>query len=109
MTPHQRRRFPARLDFCTSAGNLDGRASRQATGVRGAGPQAVVTDLGILEPDETGELLLAALHPGVSVEQARSNTGWALKTSPNLKYTQPPLPEELRILREELDPQGIYL
>jgi glutaconate CoA-transferase subunit B len=109
MTPHQKRRFPARLDFCTSAGNLDGRASRQATGVRGAGPQAVVTDLGILEPDETGELVLAALHPGVSVEQARSNTGWTLKTSPTLKYTQPPLPEELHILREELDPQGIYL
>src|SRR5450759_4017159 len=41
MTPHQKRRFPARLDFCTSAGNLDGRASRLATGVRGAGPQAV--------------------------------------------------------------------
>jgi glutaconate CoA-transferase subunit B len=109
ITPHQKRRFPARLDFCTSAGNLDGRATRQATGVRGAGPQAVVTDLGILEPDETGELVLSALHPGVSVEQAHSNTGWALKISPALKYTQPPLAEELRILREELDPQGIYL
>jgi glutaconate CoA-transferase, subunit B len=109
MTPHQKRRFPARLDFCTSAGNLDGRLSRQATGVRGGGPQAVVTDLGILEPDETGELVLAALHPGVSVEQACASTGWALKISPALKSTQPPLPEELRILREELDPQGIYL
>jgi glutaconate CoA-transferase subunit B len=109
ITPHQKRRFPARLDFCTSAGYLDGRANRQATGVRGAGPQAVVTDLGILEPDETGELVLAALHPGISIEQACASTGWPLKTSPALKYTLPPLPEELRILREELDPQGIYL
>ena len=109
MTPHQKRRFPARLDFCTSAGNLDGRAARLATGVRGAGPQAVVTDLGILEPDASGELVLAALHPGVSVAQVIANTGWALKISPSLTYTQPPLSEELRILRQELDPQGIYL
>jgi len=109
LTPHQKRRFPARLDFCTSAGNLDGRAHRLATGVRGGGPQAVVTDLAILEPDETGEMVLAALHPGVSAAQAAANTGWPLKTSPVLRLTQPPLPEELRILRQELDPQGIYL
>ncbi len=109
MTPHQKRRFPAQLDFCTSVGNLDGRASRKASGVRGGGPQAVVTDLGILEPDESGELVLAAIHPGASAEGAQANTGWALKVSPALKVTEPPNAEELRILREELDPQGIYL
>src|SRR5512140_1657630 len=52
ITPHQKRRFPARVDFATSAGFLDGRTRRQAAGVCGGGPQAVVTDLGILEPDE---------------------------------------------------------
>jgi len=109
MTPHQKRRFPARLDFCTSAGNLDGRTSRLATGVRGAGPQAVVTDLGILEPDESGELILTSIHPGATLDQALANTGWSLKISPALKLTEPPLAEELHILREELDPQGIYL
>jgi glutaconate CoA-transferase subunit B len=68
-----------------------------------------VTDLGILEPDETGELVLTAIHPGVDVEQARQNTGWELKIAPALRETLPPTEEELRILRQELDPQGIYL
>ena len=49
ITPHQKRRFPEKVDFCTSAGFLGGRAERLATGVRGGGPLAVVTDLGILE------------------------------------------------------------
>ncbi len=109
ITPHQKRRFPERVDFRTSAGFLSGRSEREKTGVRGKGPQAVVTNLGILEPDEAGELILTALHPGVSVEQARENTGWELKAAPQLRVTEPPSEEELRILREELDPQGIYL
>jgi len=109
ITPHQKRRFPERVDFRTSAGFLSGRAERLASGVRGAGPQAVVTDLGILEPDESGELMLTAIHPGVTVEQVQANTGWPLKVADPLRVTEPPREEELRILREELDPQGIYI
>ena len=109
MTPHQKRRFPEKVDFATSAGFLSGRRQREATGVRGGGPLAVVTNLGLLEPDESGELVLTTLHPGATVEQARENTGWALKIVADLRYTEPPSDEELRILREELDPQGIYL
>lgn len=108
MTPHQKRRFPERVDFGTSIGFMDGRARRQALGLRGGGPQAVVTDLGILEPDESGELVLAALHPGATLEQAQANTGWALRAVADLRRTDPPTPQELRILREELDPEGIY-
>ncbi len=51
------------------------RAEREAAGLRGGGPQAVVTDLGILEPDRQGELVLTQLHPGADAEQARQNTG----------------------------------
>jgi len=109
MTPHQARRFPEKVDFRTSAGFLAGRAEREAAALRGAGPLAVVTDLGILEPDQSGELVLTGLHPGKTVEMARENTGWALEVAMKLKYTEPPEEEELRILREELDPQGIYL
>jgi glutaconate CoA-transferase subunit B len=69
----------------------------------------VVTDLGILEPDENGELILTALHPGATQEMARENTGWELRSAPHLTQTSPPTPEELQILREELDPTGIYL
>ena len=109
ITPHQKRRFPERVDFRTSAGFLDGRAERDAAHLRGGGPQAVVTNLGILEPDEAGELVLTALHPGATVGQARENTGWDLKVSPQLRSTDPITSEDLRILRVELDPQGIYL
>jgi len=109
LTPHSKRRFPAKLDFRTSAGFLGGKAERQAANLRGGGMLAVVTDLGLLEPDETGELVLTALHPGATVEQARENTGWELKVAAQIRTTLPPSPEELRILRQELDPQGIYL
>jgi glutaconate CoA-transferase, subunit B len=109
MTPHQKRRFPEKLDFGTSAGYLDGRGRRQALGLRGGGTQAVVTDLGILEPDADGELVLTALHPGATFEQARANTGWDLKAAPQMRTTEPPSPQELAILREDLDPEGIYL
>jgi glutaconate CoA-transferase subunit B len=50
-----------------------------------------------------------ALHPGQTVEQAKANTGWDLKVSESMRITDPPTAQELRLLREELDPQGIYL
>jgi glutaconate CoA-transferase subunit B len=109
MTPHQKRRFPEKVDFCTSAGFLSGRAEREAAGVRGGGPLMVVTNLGCMEPDETGELILTALHPGCTVEQVKENTGWPIKIATNLKTTEPVLESELNLLRNELDPEGIYL
>ena len=109
LTPHSKRRFPEKLDFRTSAGFLSGRAERQAANLRGGGMLAVVTDLGIMEPDEMGELVLTALHPDATADQVRENTGWELKVADRLRLTLPPGAEELRILREDLDPQGIYL
>jgi len=109
ITPHQKRRFPEKVDFITSAGFLSHRSQREASRVSGSGPQGVVTNLGILEPDENGEMVLAALHPDVTVEQVQENTGWPIKIAHNLRTTQAPAAEELRILREELDPDGIYL
>jgi glutaconate CoA-transferase subunit B len=99
MTPHQPRRFPARVDF---------RTERQASGVRGSGPAAVVTDLGILEPDQAGELVLTAVHPGVDPAKAQDKTGWALKVASQVRVTEPPTDLELKILAE-LDPDRIYL
>jgi glutaconate CoA-transferase subunit B len=109
MTPHQKRRFPERCDFRTSVGALDGGGERQRIGLRGRGMEAVVTDIGILEPDENGELMLTALHPGKTVEDAKNNTGWDLNVAERVRTTDPVTEKELRILREELDPTGIYL
>jgi len=69
----------------------------------------VVTDIGFMEPDESGEMMLTALHPGKSVEEAKANTGWNLKVASQIKTTELVTKKELKILRDELDPTGIYL
>ncbi len=109
ITPHQKRRFPEKVDFITSAGFLSNRSERMATGVCGGGPQGIVTHLGVLEPDETGEIILTKLHPGATVEQVKENTGWDIKIADHLTITEPPAENELRILHDDLDPEGIYL
>ena len=109
MTPHQKRRFPEKVEFMTSAGFISEKGARQSRGLRGGGMLAVVTDIGVLEPNDSGEMILAALHTGRTVEEAKANTGWDLKVSSSLKTTEVVTKEELRILREELDPTGIYL
>jgi glutaconate CoA-transferase subunit B len=109
MTPHQKRRFPEKVEFMTSAGFIGGKGDRENAGLRGGGMVGVVTDIGMLEPDETGEMTLTALHPGKTVEEAKANTGWDLKVASQLKVTEPVTKKELKILHEELDPTGIYL
>ncbi len=95
------RSFVERLDFITSAGFLDGGDARERSGARGAGPTAVITDLGVLTPDPvTRELTLTAVHPGIDVEQVRAATGWDLRVSPDLRVTERPSEQELAILRD---------
>jgi glutaconate CoA-transferase subunit B len=93
----------------TSAGYLNGRKEREASGVRGAGMLVVVTDIGVMEPDENGELILTGLHPKRTAQEARENTGWDLKVAESLRTTDFVTEKELNILRNELDPKGIYL
>lgn len=109
MTPHQKRRFPEKVEFMTSAGFIGGRNDRKKAGLRGGGMLAVVTDIGVMEPNETGEMTLTQLHPGKTAEEAQANTGWDLKTAARIETTHPVTADELRILRDELDPTGIYL
>jgi glutaconate CoA-transferase, subunit B len=86
------RAFVKRLDFLTTPGRSPGPGG-------GAGVTCVVTDLGVLEPDAGGELVLSELHPGVSVEQAKEATGWELRVAPHLRPGRPPDGDELRALR----------
>jgi glutaconate CoA-transferase subunit B len=105
-----KRAFVERLDFCTSAGHLGGKpGEREALGMPGAGPQLVVTDKAILRFDQsTGEMILSSLHPGVGLDEVQADVGWPLKVSPDLATTEPPTAEELRLIREDLDPGGAY-
>jgi glutaconate CoA-transferase subunit B len=69
----------------------------------------VVTDLGTYAFDDaTGEMTLMTLHPGVSLDDVRANMGWDPRVSDHLGETVPPTPEELRLIREDLDPGGVY-
>jgi glutaconate CoA-transferase subunit B len=83
MLRQSRRTFVDRLDFATS---------------RGDRVRVVVTDLGILEPQD-GELTLVRVHPGVTVDQVREATGWVLRVAADVQTTEPPTAAELEALR----------
>jgi glutaconate CoA-transferase subunit B len=103
------RSFVEKLHFRTSPGHSGDPAHDAARGWFGSGPTAVVTDLGTFGFDEvTGEMTLRTLHPGVSLDDVRVNMGWDPKVAVDLGETPPPTDEELRLVREELDPSGVY-
>jgi glutaconate CoA-transferase subunit B len=109
VTPHEKRRMVAKVDFITSPGFLSGSNAREQAGLDG-GPSAVITTMGVLRFDQkTKEMYLKSYHPGLSLDQIRQNTGWDLKIAPDVKETEPPTLEEVEILRKDLDPQGIFL
>ena len=98
---HSPRTFVERLDFVTTVGHGAGGRSREALGLPGAGPSRVITDLGVLEPDvETRELTLTGVHEGVTAEDARRSTGWALQVAKEVRTLPAPSPHELLVLRE---------
>ena len=95
------RSFVAELDFVTTPGFLSGHGERARRGLDGAGPQFVVTDLGLLRPDpQTEELTLVALYPGVDADQACLATGWPLAVADEVETLAPPSEAELRVLRD---------
>ena len=101
MVRQTRERFVEHVDFVTSVGHDSGRGTRRQLGLRGRGPTAVITDLGVLEPDvSTGELVLTRVHPGVTVGEVQAATGWELRVAAALERTLPPTEEEVRVLRE---------
>ena len=103
------RSFVERLDFRTSPGHSGDPAHDAARGWHGSGPTGVVTDLGTYAFDAaTGEMTLITLHPGVTLDDVRANMGWEPRVADELGETPPPTPEELRLIREELDPLGVY-
>ena len=105
-----RRAFPEAVDFITSPGHRMRGQSRRELGMPGAGPVRVITDKGILEADpDSGELVLTALYPGVTSESVRESVGWPLQSREPLGDVEPPRAEELRLLRDVLDPHGLYL
>jgi len=88
------RAFPERVDFLTSPGQ---RVKR------------VITDKAVLEPNENGELMLAALYPGIEAADVKAAVGWQLRAKTRVDRLDPPTATELQLLREVLDPKRLYL
>jgi glutaconate CoA-transferase subunit B len=106
------RSFVERIDFRTSPGNLGGAEAsariRAEQGWLGSGPSVVVTDLGIYHFDDAGEMRLDSLHPGATLDAVRASMGWEVRVAGTLATTPAPTSDELRLIREQLDPEGLY-
>jgi acyl CoA:acetate/3-ketoacid CoA transferase beta subunit len=96
---HSRVTFVAQVDFVAGLGHSPART-------RGAGPRYLVTDLGQFDFDG-GRMRLTSLHPGVRLEHVRVKTGFDLPVAPGCGETPPPTADEVRLLREEIDPLGV--
>ncbi len=97
---HNERALVEKIDFVTSLGHGDGNGERERLGLRGHGPQAIITDLGVLRYDDTHrQFVLSEVHHGVSVDEVRAATGWNLVVADSVHETAVPTSEELRALR----------
>jgi len=109
MIRHQKRKLPLAVAHITSPGFVDGR-SRQEWSLRGDGPSRVITDMAVLGFDAaTRSMSLISLHPGVRLEELAEKTGFPLQVPDHVPATPLPSAEELRLLREEIDPKGVHL
>jgi glutaconate CoA-transferase subunit B len=106
---HEKKKFVEKLDYLTSPGWLTGEASRKKAGLVRGGPLAVVTNLGVMKFDEASKAMyLAEYYPSVSPCRILENTGFEVDLSRAVE-SAPPSSEELRILRDEVDPQRLIL
>lgn len=108
---HGRQRFVEKVDFITTPGYLDGPGGRERAGLPpNTGPYRVVTNLAVLGfHPESKRMMLLATQPGVSVEEVIAETGFELLLAETIEENPPPTPEELRILREEVDKDRFYI
>lgn len=107
---HERRKLVERLVHNTSPGFLTGGDARERTGLPGGGPSRVLTDKGVFGFDAvTKRMKVLSIHPGVTPEELRAETGFPLDVPPDCPLTPPPTEEEVRLIREELDPHRMYV
>lgn len=111
---HEKRRFVERVDYITSPGYGDGGDWRNKVGLPRGGPRTVITTLGVLRfHPASKEMMLTALHPGVTLEEVLDNTGWDLMLADEIDETNEikesiaPTDEELALLTR-FDPQGFW-
>jgi glutaconate CoA-transferase subunit B len=105
------RRFMEKIDFITTPGYLSGPGAREKAGLPpGTGPYRVVSNLAVLGyHPETKRMMLLATQPGISIDEVKQNTGFELAIDDQVDQNPPPTVEELRILREDVDRNRLYI
>jgi acyl CoA:acetate/3-ketoacid CoA transferase beta subunit len=106
---HEKRKLVEHLVHNTSPGFLTGGDSRAQLGLPGGGPRRVLTDKCVFGFDEAHRLKVLSIHPGVTPEDLQASTGFPLDLPRDLPLTPPPTEEEVRLIREELDPNKMYV
>jgi glutaconate CoA-transferase, subunit B len=108
---HDKRRFVPKCDFLTTPGYLSGPGAREEAGLpRGSGPISVISTMAMMgfDRDDSCRMTLEAVYPGVSVQDVIDNTGFEMLIADEVTQIEPPTIEELRLLREEIDPDKLY-
>lgn len=102
--------FPETIDFITTPGFINSDNPRKRLGIPGGGPSLIITDLGVYGfTEDTNEMILKEVHPRVSLDSVKKTLSWDVKIDDSLQTTEPPTDDELKIIREDLDPDKIYL
>jgi glutaconate CoA-transferase subunit B len=105
---HSRHRLPEKVSYITSPGNGQGPGWRKKVGLPRGGPSAVITTKCVLRFDnQSGQAFVSTLHPEVTVEDIKTNTGWNVDVAPDVKTTPEPTAEELQAIRE-YDREGFW-
>jgi glutaconate CoA-transferase subunit B len=97
---HSRVTFVPQLDYCSGMGHNPLRT-------HGSGPKYLISDLGVFD-FANGRMRLISYHPGVTISHIQSRTAFELEIAPDVHATPSPTEQELRLLREEIDPLGIH-
>jgi glutaconate CoA-transferase, subunit B len=106
---HEERKLKKAISFITSPGYITGNDSRAQAGLVG-GPSRVITDKAIFRfHPETKQMMLASIHPGITLEEVLGTMGFTPIVPEHVPYTEPPTPEQVRLIREVIDPRHMYM
>lgn len=111
LTPQDAKRFVEKVSFLTTPGWLDGGDSREKSGLPlGAGPHRIITNMAVMDFEPTSKRMrVISINPGYAFKDVQDNCGFELLKAPDIKETPPPTAEELRILREDVDPYRVII
>ncbi|MBN1222811.1 MAG: CoA-transferase subunit beta [Candidatus Aminicenantes bacterium] len=105
-----KRNFPEKIDFVTSPGHLAVKRGAAAPSIPGGGPSLVITDFGVYTfTSDTHEMILSEIYPNASLDELKNTISWDIPINDSLETTRAPSHEELSILRDDLDPDNLYL